>query len=126
MQGMTVPFNIYEFRDSESLETEPMRFNVGGIRLNEAAFKRLAEEVSLTSCSLDFPRLWDTEEALFFSAVVPVGADIFRRIVIRASRIPMVQSANFNFVQWSESLIYEVCTNPAVYEAFEKRAAARG
>ena len=125
MQGMTVPFNIYEFRNSESLETEPMRFNLSGIRLSEAAFKRLAEEVSLTSCSLDFPRLWGTEEASFFSAVVPVGADIFRRIVVRASRIPLVQSANFNFVQWSESLIYEVCTNPAVYEEFEKRAAAK-
>jgi hypothetical protein len=27
-------------------------------------------------------------------------------------------------VQWTETLIYEVCTNPAVYEAFEKRTSA--
>jgi hypothetical protein len=45
--------------------------------------------------------------------------------VIRASRIPLVESSSFNLVQWSESLLYEVCTNPAVYEGFEKHAAAR-
>jgi hypothetical protein len=125
MNGMTVPFNIYEFRGSENLETEPMKFNVGGVRLSEAAFKRLAEEISLTTCSLDFPRLWGSEEASFYSALVPVGADIFRRVVIRASRIPLVESVNFNLVQWTDALIYEVCTNPAVYEAFEKRAASK-
>jgi len=126
MHGMTVPFNIYEFRGSESLETEPMRFNVGGIRLSEAAFKRLAEEISLTSCSLDFLRLWGSEETTFCSALVPVGADIFGRVVIRSSRIPLVESATFNLVQWTGNSLYEVCTNQAVYEAFEKRAAAKG
>ena len=125
LQGMTVPFNIYEFRASENREADPMRFNVGGIRLSEAAFKRLGEEVSLTRCSLDFPRLWGSEEATFYTAVVPVGADIFRRIVIRASRVPLIESANFNLVQWSEGALYEVCTNPAVYESLEKRAAAQ-
>lgn len=125
MHGMTVPFNVYEFRASESLEAEPMKFNVGGIRLSEPAFQRLAEEISLTSCTLDFPLLWGSEEAKFFSAVVPVSSDIFRRIVIRASRIPLVDSADFSLVQWSEASIYEVCTNPAVYESFEKQAAAK-
>ncbi|HEV2697853.1 MAG TPA: hypothetical protein VGU90_07660, partial [Terriglobales bacterium] len=125
LHGMSVPFNVYEFRGSESRETEPIRYNVGGIRLSEAAFTRLAAEVSLSCCSLDFPRLWGSEEASFYSAVVPVGADIFRRIVVRASHIPLVQTAGFNLVQWSQSLIYEVCTNSAVYEAFEKAAAVK-
>jgi hypothetical protein len=125
MHGMNVPFNIYEFRASETLESEPMKFNLGGIRISEAAFKRLSEEISLTTCSPEFPRLWGSEEASFFTALVPVGADIFRRIVIRASRIPLVESTSFNLVQWSESLLYEVCTNPAVYEALEKHATAK-
>lgn len=125
MQGMTVPFNIYEFRSGESVEAEPIRYNVGGIRLSEAAFKRLTAEVSLTCCTLEFPRLWGSEEASFYSAVVPVGADIFRRIVVRASHIPLVQSTSFDLVQWSQNLIYEVCTNSSVYEAFEKAAGAK-
>ena len=124
MDGMSVPFNIYEFRNSNSPQAESMKYNVGGIRISEAAFARLREEISLNSCQMDFPRLWGSEDASFYSAVVPVGSDVFRRIVIRASRIPIVETTNFNLTQWTESLLYEVCTNPSVYDAVEKASAA--
>jgi len=35
----------------------------------------------------------------------------------------MVDSGNFNLVNWSESLLYELCTNDAVYKAIEKPSA---
>jgi hypothetical protein len=124
MTGMTVPFNIYEFRSSASAEQDSMKYNVDGIRMSEAAFNRLREEISLLNCALDFPRLWGSEEASFHSGLVPVGSDIFRRIVVRASRIPMVETANFNLSCWTDARIYEVCSNPAVYDAAEKSAAA--
>jgi len=53
-----------------------------------------------------------------------VGSDIFRRIVVRASRIPMVETATFNLTCWTDGKIYEVCVSPAVYDAVEKSAAA--
>lgn len=124
MTGMTVPFNIYEFRSSANAEQDFMKYNVNGIRMSEAAFNRVREEVSLLNCMLDFPRLWGSEEASFHSAVIPIGSDIFRRIVIRASRIPMVETATFNLTCWTDSKIYEVCSSPAVYDAAEKSAAA--
>ena len=124
MKGMTVPFNIYEFRSSASTEQDSMKYNVGGIRMSEASFHRLREEISLLSCVLDFPRLWGSEEASFYSGLVPVGSDIFRRIVIRASHIPLVETATFNLSCWTDAMIYEVCTNLAVYDAVEKTAAA--
>jgi hypothetical protein len=124
MAGMTVPFNIYEFRSSASAEQESMKYNVGGIRMSEAAFNRLQEEISLLTCALDFPRLWGSEEASFFSGLVPVGSDIFRRIVVRTSRIPMVETATFNLTCWTDARMYEVCVSSAVYEAVEKTAAA--
>jgi class 3 adenylate cyclase len=124
MDGMLVPFNIYEFQSSENLGTEPMRYNVSGIRISPAAFSRLREEISLSQCSLDFPKLWGSEESLFYSALVPVGSDIFRRVVVRSSRIPLVETANFNLTQWTEQALYEVCMNPAAYEAAEKKASA--
>jgi hypothetical protein len=123
MGGMLVPFNIYEFQSSENVGVEPMRYNVSGIRLSPAAFARLREEISLAECKLEFPRLWGSEEGAFFSALVPVGSDIFRRIVVRSSRVPLVETANFNLTQWTEQLLYEVCMNPAAYEAAEKKAA---
>jgi class 3 adenylate cyclase len=125
MEGMLVPFNVYEFQNSEKLGTEPMRYNLSGIRISPSAFARLREEISLTACELEFPRLWGSEETSFHSSLVPVGSDIFRRIVVRTSRIPLVETSNFNLTQWTEQVLYEVCMNPAAYEAVEKKSAGR-
>jgi len=124
MSGTSVPFNIYEFRSSASVDQESMKYNVGGIRINEAAFVRLQEEISLVTCTLDFPRLWGSEEASFHSGLVPVGSDIFRRIVVRATRIPLVETETLNLTCWTDTRMYEVCVSPAVYDAVEKTAAA--
>jgi hypothetical protein len=124
MAGMGAPFNIYEFRAGETAESEPMRYNVGGIRMSEAAFKRLQEEISLEQCALQFARLWGSEEAGFSAGLVPVGADIFRRVVVRASKVPIIQTKDFSLVSWTETPIYEVCSNPAVYAAMENSAKA--
>src|SRR5258708_36470526 len=88
MTGMAVPFNIYEFRSSASAEQESMKYNVGGIRMSEAAFDRPREEISVIAAELDFPRLRGSEESSYYSGLVPVGSDIFRRIAVRSSRIP--------------------------------------
>jgi hypothetical protein len=124
LHGTDVPFNAYEFRSGENHASEPMRYNVGGIRMSEAAFQRLREEVSLTPVEVNFPQLWGTEENTYYTGLVPVAADVFRRIVVRSARIPMVESGNFNLVNWTDSRIYELCTNEAVYKAIEKTSAA--
>jgi hypothetical protein len=124
LRGISVPFNAYEFRSHENPDADPMRYNVGGIRLSEAAHKRLKEELSLTPVPLDFPRLWGTEENSYFTALVPVAADVFRRIVLRAARVPTVELPSFNLAQWTGISMCEVCTAPAVYKAIEKTAGA--
>jgi hypothetical protein len=123
MDGMLVPFNIYEFQNGDNIGAEPMRYNVSGIRISPAAFARLREEISLADSQLEFPRLWGNEETRFYSSLVPVGSDIFRRIVVRASRIPLVENTTFNLTQWTEQMLYEVCMNPAAYDAAEKKSA---
>ena len=120
MQGMSVPFNVYEFRAAESADAEVMKYNVGGIRISEAAFNRLQGEVSLEQCKLEFPRLWGNENIRYWSALVPVGADTFRRLLIRVSQTPIVEPTEFKLVRWTDNSIYEVCTNPSVYSALEK------
>lgn len=124
LRGTDVPFNAYEFRSSESSVTEPMRYNVGGIRMSEAAFQRLREEISLMPVQLNFPQLWGTEENSYYTGLVPVGADVFRRIVVRTCNIPVVETGNFSLTQWTDSLLYELCTNAAVYKAVENTSAA--
>lgn len=123
MHGMEIPFNVYEFRNGQNTEAESMKYNVGGIRISEAAFNRLREEISLEQCRLDFPRLWGTEDILFYSAIVPIGADVFRRIILRTAQAPVVEPSDFSLLCWTDSRVYEVCTNPAVYAAVEKKMA---
>lgn len=124
MAGLAVPFNAYEFRDSAKPDSEPIRYNVGGIRINEAAFRRMGEEISMSACSIPYPRLWGSEEASFYRGLVPVGSDVFRGVVVRASRIPRVETSGFNFIEWTDMLLYEVCTKPAIYNAIEQTMAA--
>jgi len=123
MEGMAVPFNVYEFRTAAPADADPMKYNVGGIRISEAAFSRLRSEISLEECKLDFPRLWGSENIRYWSALVPVGADIFRRLLVRVSHAPVVETADMRLVRWTENQVYEVCTNPAVYTALEKTTA---
>ena len=123
MQGMAIPFNVYEFLSGEKAEAESMKYNVGGIRITEAAFNRLQEEISLASCDFEFPRLCGSEDIRFYSGLVPVGADVFRRIIVRATRTPVIEIADFSLVRWTEASVYEVSTNPAVYGAMERKMA---
>jgi len=92
--------------------------------MSEATFLRLREEISLTPVQVNFPQLCGTEENSYYTGLVPVAADVFRRIVVRSCRIPMVEPGNFNLAQWTDSLLYELCTNAAVYKAIEKMSAA--
>jgi hypothetical protein len=121
--GMQAPFNIYEFRAGDGPEPESMKYNVGGIRISQAAFERLQNEISLEPWEIEFPRLWGSEETSFHGGLIPVGADTFRRIVVRETRVPQVEAGDFSLKRWTDTILYEVCTNPAVYAAFEKRSA---
>jgi class 3 adenylate cyclase len=123
MVGTVVPFNIYEFSTDQNGD-EPMRYNVGGIRISEAACRRLREEISLEKYPLESPRLWGSEDAVFYTGLVPVGSDIFRRIVLRESRVPVIDPTQFSLTRWTDTPIYEICSNPAVYAAIEKKSGA--
>jgi len=130
MEAKKVPFRVYVMQtDSETDAAEGgedfvMSYNLNGIRISEAAFHRLRQEISLETCRLDCPRLFGSEDYLLYSGMVPVGGGIFRRIVIRASRMPQVDPRGFNLKRWTERNYYEVCSNPAVYAALEKKSAA--
>jgi hypothetical protein len=112
----------------ESAEDFVMTFNLGGIRMNPAAFKKLQQEVSLEAVELAMPALWGKEEYRLFSALITVGNDIFRKIVLRESRVALIDARTFSLQKWTEKKYYEVCTDAAIYEPLENgkiQAAAR-
>jgi hypothetical protein len=123
------PFNVYAFQTvnesdaGESPDDFILKYNLNGIRLSEAAFRQLQQEISLEACQLDFPALWGSEEFHLHSGLVPVGNDIFKKIVVRSSRIPQIDPQKFSLQHWTERPYYEVCSNPAIYAMLEAKTA---
>ncbi len=130
MQTITVPFNVYAFQTvSENSEGENpdeflLKYNLGGIRMSEAAFKRLQQEISLELVNTSFPRLWNLEQVQLHSGLVPLGSGIFRKVVIRSSRIPIIDARTFTWKGWTDRWFYEMCSNPAIYTEIEAKAVA--
>jgi class 3 adenylate cyclase len=130
MINFDTPFNVYAFQTvsdadaSESPEDFIMKYNLSGIRISAAAFQRLQQEISIAPLETKLPALWGSEQFQLYKGLVPVGNDIFRPIVVRESRIPQVDTHDFKLQHWTDTLYYEVCSNPSVYLALEPRAAA--
>jgi class 3 adenylate cyclase len=133
MEPQAGPFHVYAFQAAEldddgNPEDVILSFNLGGIRLNEAAFRQLQHEITLEPLKVRLPPQLassDKGEYSLFSATVPVDHAIFRKIVVRASRIPRIDPADFSVTGWTERSYYEVCTDPAIYDALEKRKGAK-
>jgi hypothetical protein len=121
-------FNVYSFKtvDDEDTGGNPdeflMRYNVGGININEGAFRQLQQEISLESHEIEVAALWE-ENVRLFSGLVPLGGGVFHRILLREGRVPRVDASNFSFLGWTEGRYYEVCTSDSVYEYIESHLA---
>jgi hypothetical protein len=130
MKTLETPFHVYAFQTVSDADVEDspddfiLKYNLNGIRISEAAFQRLKQEISLELSPLDLPKVWDGEEFHLWSGLVPVGNDIFRKIVVRGSRMPQIDPHNFSVQLWTERWYYEVCSNPAIDAKLEAKAAA--
>ena len=130
IERMQSPFNVYAFQTvddnnlGESSDEFVLKYNLNGVCISEAAFKKLGQEISLEPCNLELPELWGSEGFRLYSAVVPLGTDIFRRILLRASRIAQIDPASFSLQRWTERWYYEVCCNPSLYAMLEGKATA--
>src|SRR5579864_2588912 len=132
MEPVAGPFHVYAFQSAEldengNPEDVILNFNLGGIRMNEAAYKKMQQEITLEPLKVKLPASVassDKGEYRLFSATVPVVRDIFRKIVVRASRIPRIDPADFSVKGWTDRSYYEICTDPAVYNALEKKKGA--
>jgi hypothetical protein len=133
MESQAGPFHVYVFQAADAAEganpeDSVISYNLGGIRMSDAAFRKLEQEISLVPLAVKLPpsiAASDKGEYQLFSATVPVDRDIFRKIVVRKSRVPRIDGEAFSIQGWTERTYYEVCTDPAVYAALENKKAAR-
>jgi class 3 adenylate cyclase len=132
MEPQAGPFHVYAFQAAEmdengNPEDVILSFNLSGIRMNEMAFRKLQQEITLEPLKVKLPATLassDKGEYRLFSATVPVDRDIFRKIVVRESRIPRIDPTDFAVKGWTERPYYEICTDPAIYAALEKKKGA--
>ncbi|HYL10973.1 MAG TPA: hypothetical protein VEU31_09565 [Candidatus Acidoferrales bacterium] len=133
LEAQAGPFHVYAFQAAEpepggNPEDTVLSFNLSGIRMNGAAFHKLQQEISLEPLKVKLPASFassDKGEYRLYSGTVPVDRDIFRKIVVRESRVPRINTADFSVQGWTERSYYEVCADPAIYAALEKGKAAR-
>jgi hypothetical protein len=118
-------FNVFSFKTVEDSETgaEPseflLRYNIGGIHINEAAFQKLRTEISLQAYDLQVPMIWSNTAVRVYSGLVPLGQGLFHRIVVRQGRIAHVDPRDFSLKHLTNQPYYEVCVHPRIYEAIE-------
>jgi class 3 adenylate cyclase len=132
MESQAGPFHVYAFQAADldadgNPEDVILSFNLGGIRMNETAFRKMQQEITLEPLKVKLPPSLassDRGEYRLFSATVPVDRDIFRKIVVRESRIPRINPSDFSIKGWSERSYYEICTDPVIYSALERRKGA--
>jgi hypothetical protein len=135
MESQAGPFHVYVFqtagaeptKDEENPEDTIVSYNLGGIRMNETAFRKLEQEISLVPLAVKLPPAMasDKGEYKLSSGTVPVDRDIFRKIVVRESRVPRINVEDFSVQGWTDRTYYEVCTDPAIYAALEKKKGAK-
>jgi hypothetical protein len=125
MEKLETPFRVYAFQtvsDADaagSAEDFAIAYNLGGVRINEAAFGKLKQEISLELCRIELPALWTNEPYHLYRGLVPIGNDIFRKVVVRESKVALIDPRTFTLVKWGDRSYYEVCTSPEVYSLLE-------
>jgi hypothetical protein len=130
VEASSTPFHVYAFETPSEAEMKDspedfiLKYNVNGIRMSERAFHKLQQEISLEPYAFDLPGLKSADQYRLWSGLVSIGNDIFRKIVVRASRMPLVDARNFTLQQWTDHSYYEVCTDPAFYAQLEAGAGA--
>jgi hypothetical protein len=118
-------FNVFAFKTVEDENTggNPdeflLRYNIGGIHLNQAAFLKLRSEISLQPFDVKVPMIWNKTTVRVFAGMVPLAQGSFHQIIIREGRIAYVDARDFSLKEITNRNYYEICTHPKIYQAIE-------
>jgi hypothetical protein len=125
LEGRELLFNVFSFKTVDDADTggNPdeflLRYNIGGIHMNEAAFRKLRSEISLQAFDVQVPMIWNKSAVRVYAGMVPVGQGSFHQIIVREGRIAHVDARDFSLKQITDRHYYEVCTHPRIYQAIE-------
>jgi hypothetical protein len=130
LAGSDSLFNVYSFQSVDDADTGGMpeefliRYNIGGVHINQAAFEKLQREISLQLHEMKLPMLFGDQIVKLYTGLVPLPTGSFQRLVVREGRIPHIDARDFSLKRWTDRPYFEVVTNPAIYEYVENNLAA--
>jgi hypothetical protein len=120
-------FNVFVMQllpDAESqgsAEEFLLHYNVQGIEINELAFEKLCNELSMTKVELTLPLVGQPETVEFFCGSFALGSSQFQKIVVRRGRVPQLHPKDLHIIEYTGRCYYEVCTAKPVYEYVGKK-----
>lgn len=115
------PFNLYVFASTAKETTDAkananiLRYNVNGIELNAAGFKKLSKEIDLKSVDCRITELQE-QPIKVHTGRFPTKSGKYRRLVIREAHIPEITPHDFKVIRSTPHKYYEVCTHAKVYQ----------
>jgi hypothetical protein len=130
LEKLDLLFNVFTFKTVEDEDTggNPdeflLRYNIGGIHINEEAFEKLRTEISLQAYDMQVPMIWDQRNVRLYSGVVPIAQGVFHKIAIREGVVAHIDARDFSLKRYTDRRYYEICTNSRIYQALENAQAA--
>jgi len=128
VQSQSSPFKVFLFQTmlegaaEEEAEELMIRFNVGGILLNEEGFTKLSEEIALIEVEANLPLPWGNEPVKLYFGEVPVGTGL-EKIVLRKGVVRYLMPGGGIGAAGSR-LYYEVCASGKILDLAEALARA--
>ena len=119
------PFNLFVFQGATDEEMEKtaddlmLRYNINGIELNEAGFRKLCQEIDLKEFYGDIPDL-KLEKVRLFTGKFPTKSGRYQRLVLREAEVPAVNPDDLSQHYFTHRKYYEVCTSPTIYKVTKK------
>ena len=119
------PFNLFVFQGASDEEIQKtaddilLRYNINGIELNEAGFRKLSQEIDLKVFYGDIPDL-GLEKVRLHTGKFPTKTGRYQRLVLREAEVPAVNPTNLSQFHLTHRKYYEVCTSPMLYKFAKK------
>ena len=119
-------FNLYVYQ-SGTTDVKPLsddeiilRYNVNGIELNEAGFKKLTSEIDLKTMNCLIPEL-QKDPIIIHTGKFPLVTGTFQSLIIREDWVQELNPVDLKILGKVNRKYYEVCTQNALKQYVESR-----
>jgi len=121
----TTPFNLYVYQagngDIKTIGDDEiiLRYNVNGIELNVAGFKKLTAEIDLKTLNCLIPEV-QKDPIILHTGKFPLITGAFQRLIIREGWVHALNPANMKILGKVNRKYYEICTQEPLKQYVDK------